>query len=213
MAGVNGVRPDRPRHQQGDFARARAEAERAESVERVRAARTVVGNSRNPDDRDRLLSMLGLPGQADAVDDTQVLTRALRTYVRAVADAVGVPPEGTTCEVTDTVTAYLALSRRGFRHPEHDLMLIWSERQGWSVSVETDPTETPVVLSCLGGDAVPDPTAVARFVTESIVHGGTQRRLVAMPAALSRTRLAELMNRRAAGHERGTLRPLRTPTN
>lgn len=181
----------KPRHESGSFGRARTEAAKAESVQRARAARTIAGNCRDAADRDHLLAMLGLP--TPTMVDTDALATALRTYVRAVADAVGVPPEGTSHEVTDTVTAYLALARRWHEYPDRDLMLVWGERQGWAVAVETAPDEPPVVLAHLSGDPVPHPADVARFVTESIMLHGHGRRLVALPATVDRRHLAERM--------------------
>ncbi|MDT8914452.1 DUF6292 family protein [Amycolatopsis sp. PS_44_ISF1] len=108
----------------------------------------------------------------DEGDDHQLLRHALEGYVRAVAAAVGVPREGTSFEATDTVTAYLGLSRRAPQYPGRDLMLVWSARQGWAVSVETHPAEVPLVLSRLGGDVVPAPEAVGRFVTEVVSRTG-----------------------------------------
>lgn len=195
----------RPPGQRPGFAQARAAAAQVESVQRTQAARTVAGKSLDAQDRRTLLSMLDLPDpeqedvpeQGDVPgDDTHLLAHALSDYVLAVAEAVGVPPEGTSCEVTDTITAYLALSRRKPEYPGRDLMLIWSEWQGWVVAVETDPAEPPVMLACFGSDTVPHPKAVARFVTESI---GRKRRgptMVALPATVDRRRLAERMNRR-----------------
>lgn len=165
----------RPHHVSGAFARSRAEAVHAESIQRVRATRTVASHALDRKDRRALMSMLDLPEQdAGPADHTMAL--ALDEYVRAVAEEVGVPPEGTSCEVTDTATAYLALARRGSKHPDRDLMLIWNERQGWIISVETDPTEPTIVLARLGGDPVPQPAAVASFVTETIQHGQTATR-------------------------------------
>jgi hypothetical protein len=189
----------RPPGQRPGFAQARAAAAQAEIVQRTQAARTVAGQSLDAQDRRTLLSMLDLPDpeQEDVPeDDTHLLAHALNDYVLAVAEAVGVPHEGTTYEVTDTVTAYLALARRKPEYPGRDLMLIWSEWQGWVVAVETEPTEPPVMLACFGSDTVPHPKAVARFVTESI---GRKRRgptMVALPASVDRRRLAERMNRR-----------------
>ncbi|MGW4484923.1 DUF6292 family protein [Amycolatopsis sp. NPDC004368] len=97
-----------------------------------------------------------------------MLRRALVGYVRAVAEAVGVSVEGTSCEVADTVTAYVALSRRSPRYPGRDLMLLWNSRTGWTLSVETAPAEPPLVVSLLGGDVVPEPALVARFVAEVV---------------------------------------------
>ncbi|GAA3432670.1 hypothetical protein GCM10018954_022730 [Kutzneria kofuensis] len=74
-------------------------------------------------------------------DCTQALSQGLAGYLAAVATAVGVPTEGTSYEVTDTATAYLALVERRPDRPGHDLMLVWSEHAGWVVSVETEPSE------------------------------------------------------------------------
>ncbi|MEU6151726.1 DUF6292 family protein [Actinosynnema sp. NPDC047251] len=94
------------------------------------------------------------------------LTVGLAGYVQAVAEQVGVPPEGTEFEVSDTATAYLGLAEGAGR----DLMLLWNEVHGWSIAVETDPTEPPVVLAQLGVSLVPPPRAVARFV-EDVLAG------------------------------------------
>ncbi|QFZ24382.1 hypothetical protein EKG83_20510 [Saccharothrix syringae] len=118
---------------------------------------------------------------------------ALGDYVRAVADALGVPPEGTTHEVTDTVTAYVALSCRAPEHPDRDLMLVWTERRGWELSVETGPAERPIVLARRGGDVVPGPEAVARFVAESVAGGRSER--AALPSPVDRVDRADLVER------------------
>ncbi len=46
-------------------------------------------------------------------------------------------------------------------------MLVWNERRGWSLAVETDPTAAPIVLAHHGDDVVPAPAAVARFVADT----------------------------------------------
>lgn len=94
------------------------------------------------------------------------LARGLTGYVHAVADALEVGIEATDSEVSDTATAYLGLAVRSPAHPDRDLMLVWTERHGWALAVETAPTEPPAVLSYLGADAVPEPRDVARFVTD-----------------------------------------------
>ncbi|AIJ22311.1 MULTISPECIES: DUF6292 family protein [Amycolatopsis methanolica group] len=94
------------------------------------------------------------------------LSRGLAGYLRAVAEAVGVPAEATSFELSDTATAYLGLTRRWPTRPGEDLMLVWSEGSGWAVAVETGPGETPMVLAWFAGDdVVPEPADVARFVT------------------------------------------------
>lgn len=102
-------------------------------------------------------------------DSTPALRRGLSGYLRAVAKAVGVPAEGTSFEISDTATAYLALNRRLAARPGQDLMLEWSERTGWVLAVETDPGQTAAVIGYLGGaDVVPTPAAVADFVVGAI---------------------------------------------
>ncbi|ALG15054.1 hypothetical protein AOZ06_25280 [Kibdelosporangium phytohabitans] len=104
------------------------------------------------------------------------MSLGLAGYLRAVADAVGVPAEGTTFEISDTATAYVALARRWSARPSRDLMLVWSERTGWAVSVETDPAEAPITIARLHGDPLPKPETVARFVADAVDHrrGGAQ---------------------------------------
>ncbi|ONI81413.1 hypothetical protein ALI144C_18915 [Actinosynnema sp. ALI-1.44] len=103
-------------------------------------------------------------------DRTWEMSLGLAGYLRAVAVAVGVPDEGTTFEISDTATAYLALARRWPARPGRDLMLVWSERAGWAVSVETDPDEAPITIARLGDDPLPRPETVARFVADAIDH-------------------------------------------
>jgi hypothetical protein len=87
-----------------------------------------------------------------------------------VAALIGVPHEGTTCEISDSANAYLAVARRCRTHPGHDLMLLWSERDGWHAALETVPGEEPAVLAYLGGPLVPEPQCVADFA-EAIIAG------------------------------------------
>ncbi|VVJ21815.1 Uncharacterised protein [Amycolatopsis camponoti] len=127
-----------------------------------------------------------------AEPDTRTLERSLGEYVRAVAAAVGVPDESTTVEISDTATAYLGLPRRWLDRPDHDVMLVWSERRGWSLAVETDPAEAAVVLAYQGGgDLVPDPDAVARFVADTAAGRHTGQERPAPVAAGTRRSLAE----------------------
>jgi hypothetical protein len=92
------------------------------------------------------------------------LARGLAGYVRTVAGVLHVSSEATAFEVSDTATAYVALSARSSVHPDRDLMLVWTEQQGWALAVETAPAEPPVMLAYLGVDLVPEPGEVARFV-------------------------------------------------
>jgi hypothetical protein len=123
-------------------------------------------------------------------DLIRALERGLGAYVQAVAVELGVPAEGTTVEISDTATAYLALSRSWPGRPRHDVMLLWSERRGWTVAVETAPTEDPVVLARWPGeDLVPSPVEVAGFVDDAAA-GRTAEKDRVMAAPVTRRILA-----------------------
>lgn len=140
------------------------------------------------------------PAAKGSADVTGVLTRALGGYVRMVAKAVGVPPEGTTFEVTDTATAYLALACRAADHPDRDVMLVWNTSQGWVVSIETTPTEPPIMLSRSTGNLVPAPEAVARFVIESITAHGARPVPATLLPHTDWSDLADRMSRHGRAH-------------
>jgi hypothetical protein len=132
-------------------------------------------------------------------DGVRALSRGLSGYLDAVAEAIGLPAEGTTFEVSDTVSAYLALNRRWSQRPGKDLMLVWSEVTGWIVSVETDPGETPMVVARLGAaDSVPEPRVVAQFVTDALAGGDAAPALPPAPVLANRMDLAESLTRYAA---------------
>ena len=173
-----------PRTQFAD-ARARAEAER--NHQQRQAVHTVACNARDHAEFTALLDMLGLDSPAGR---PVPLSHRLASYVRHVADAIGVPADATGHEVTDTATAYLALEGRSPAHPDHDLMLIWDERLGWYIAVETTPAEPPEVMTYLDGDIVPPPGTVAQFVTDT-GNGVRINRIRPVQAITDRPALAE----------------------
>ncbi len=119
------------------------------------------------------------------------LGRGLSGYVQAVAAALDVPVEGTSSEISDTATAYLGLADRSAERPGQNLMLVWSEQQGWSVAVETDPAEAPIVIADFGSDdRVPDPRTVARFASEVMAGHRPSRSRPASRAPATREELA-----------------------
>ena len=117
-----------------------------------------------------------MAGMEPSETDARTLEHGLGEYVRAVAAAVGVPDESTTVEISDTATAYLGLPRRWLDRPDHDVMLVWNELRGWSLAVETDPADAPVVIAHHGEDLVPPPAVVARFVADTVAgqHRGQE---------------------------------------
>jgi hypothetical protein len=140
--------------------------------------------------------------QWSADDEVREVSLGLAGYLRAVAEAIGVPSEGTTFEISDTATAYLALAREWPGRPGRDLMLLWSERSGWTVSVETDPGEQPMVVARMGGrDLVPEPKVVAEFVTAAVARDSSEPAGAAVSMEINRTRLAEALSRYVTKHQ------------
>ncbi|HKS48583.1 MAG TPA: DUF6292 family protein [Amycolatopsis sp.] len=134
----------------------------------------------------------------DRPGSVPTVSRGLAGYVRAVADAVGVPAEATSFEISDTATAYLGLTRRWSARPGNDLMLVWSERHGWAVAVETDPGQDALVVAYLAGEGVvPEPAAVARFVTDVVTGRRSGSPRPVFPTTAGRHELAERLARYA----------------
>ncbi|MEV7041556.1 DUF6292 family protein [Amycolatopsis sp. NPDC051061] len=88
--------------------------------------------------------------------------RGLRGYVAAVAGAVGVGLESCTLDAGTPAAAYIALDWRLTRFPDHDLALVWDEVHGWAAAIEDGNGAT--VLAYLGGEVLPAPRAVVRFL-------------------------------------------------
>jgi hypothetical protein len=172
------------------FIEGRARAEQARTEQQHLAVRTVAGNARNHAEFTALLAMLGLDDPAHV--QPVPLDRRLAVYVHHVAAAIGVPAEATGHEVTDTATAYVALDQRCATHPDHDLMLVWDERLGWYIALETTRAETSDVVAYLDGNAVPAPSVVAQFVADTLGGRRPCRIRPVLPPA-ERTTLAENM--------------------
>jgi hypothetical protein len=135
------------------------------------------------------------------VDPDSLTARGLSRYVLAVAASLRVPRHALHHEVSELSSAYLALHRRSPRYPDLDLMLLWDERHGWSVALETAPADGPVVLAYLGGDVLAEADEVHRFVEDVIAgrHPGQPHE----PPALDPEQTEELVWRLAARAEDG----------
>lgn len=171
------------------FAKSRARAQRELTDQRNRAMHTVARQARDRDEFTGLLSMLGLD---DGNGGAPALSRSLAHYVRQVAAAIGVPADAVGYEVSDTATAYIGLAERSSQHAGRDLMLVWDERLGWYIGVETHPEEKAVVICYLGGDVVPPPATIARFVAETVAGRRTDRLRPVLPRS-DRIKLAQRM--------------------
>jgi len=145
------------------------------------------------DEHNDFTGPLPMHGVDESPGDTRGLGLSLATYVGQVAAAIGVPADGTSCEESDTATAYIALPDRVPTYPGRDLMLVWDERAGWRVETEPAPDATPSVLGRMGGDPVPAPSAVAEFVAD-VVAGDHIAALGPSRRAPDRATLARLMD-------------------
>lgn len=128
-------------------------------------------------------------------DSSVALARGLGGYVRAVAEAIGLPAEGTSFEISDTATGYLGLTARLPAYPGRDLMLNWSERRGWWIAVETAPNEPQQLIAEFADELLPAPAEVAAFVTATLAGG--RARATARFELLDRGTLADLLERYA----------------
>jgi len=140
------------------------------------------------------------------VVDTQVgdaAEQGLRQYVREVADAIGIGPGGTWCEVDGDATAYVALDRRPVSCPRCDAALVWDEVHGWALAIETGAGENLVVFDYCDGGLMPTPETVAEF-TEGALAARYPRSGTPNPTAHDRetlyAKLARYARRRAGVH-------------
>ncbi|MEU0529007.1 DUF6292 family protein [Amycolatopsis tolypomycina] len=100
--------------------------------------------------------------------------RALAAYVGAVAAELDVPVEDTVAEVSEVATAEIPLAERSPEHPDRDLLLIWDNRHGWQLTVESGPSGALTEVAALSENLVPTPEQVAAFVVD-VVAGRAAR--------------------------------------
>jgi hypothetical protein len=89
----------------------------------------------------------------------------MRRYLAAVAAELGVGLESCAIDTLVPAAGYVALDPRLARFPDRDFALLWDERHGWSAAVEDTNGDDLIVLSYLGGELLPTPAELARFVT------------------------------------------------
>lgn len=97
------------------------------------------------------------------LDFDDAVTRSLHEYARAVARALGVVGDSWCVETEPRAEVYLALDVRLASFPDRDVALLWDERRGWSVAVETGSGEDLIVVETYAGGVRPPPEAVARW--------------------------------------------------
>ncbi|MEA5367031.1 DUF6292 family protein [Amycolatopsis sp., V23-08] len=136
--------------------------------------------------------------QIDFGRDTEFsFERRLRGYLGAVARAVGVGPESCTIDLDTPVSAYVALDWRLGRFPGHDLALVWDEAHGWAAALE-DTGREAVVLAYLGGEVLPEPRAVVRFLA-AVRAGDPEAGTLEAPVLREAGRHEELLGALSAG--------------
>jgi hypothetical protein len=86
-----------------------------------------------------------------AIGDHHTLRRSLLGYFEPVCDAVGVGLESCVLDLDHPVSAYIALDCRLDRYPDRDLALVWDERHGWALAMETHSGEDLIVVRYLAG--------------------------------------------------------------
>jgi hypothetical protein len=101
------------------------------------------------------------------LDHDGAAARGLRRYVRLVAEAVGVGAEASTLQLDEPVSVYLALDRCSPQHPDQDLALLWSERDGWALGLESMVNADVLVQGFLGAEVLPPPRTVADYVARA----------------------------------------------
>ncbi|AXB43775.1 DUF6292 family protein [Amycolatopsis albispora] len=95
-------------------------------------------------------------------------TRALRAYTAAVGSACGAGPESCTVDTGTPASAYIALDGRLRRYPDRDVALVWDERHGWALAVETHSAEDLLIVCYLGHKLLARPAEVARFAAKAL---------------------------------------------
>lgn len=127
-----------------------------------------------------------MPVVPDQPEVTALPAAGLRGYVAAVAGALGLSVAGAHHEVTDTTTAYIALTEHSPTLPDRDLMLTWTDIVGWTLAIEPGrPGQAPVVLARLVRDRLPAAAVVARFVDQVLACGPVDQAPTPGPGTLA----------------------------
>ncbi|HEY4021502.1 MAG TPA: DUF6292 family protein [Pseudonocardiaceae bacterium] len=109
------------------------------------------------------------------MDNSDAFSRALRGYFAIVAAALGIGLESCTLDTDSPASAYLAVDQKAAAFPERDVAVLWDQRHGWSVAVETHSGEDLIVLAYLDTDTVVPPADLVAGFVEAICAGDTRR--------------------------------------
>jgi hypothetical protein len=97
------------------------------------------------------------------IDFDDSVARRVRRYVRDVVAGLGLRGDSSFVDAEPRTGAYVALDGRLTDFPDHDVALLWNERNGWSAAVEDRMGELVEVARMLG-DPHPSPAAVVGWV-------------------------------------------------
>ncbi|MEV6714654.1 DUF6292 family protein [Lentzea sp. NPDC051208] len=104
-------------------------------------------------------------------DDTW--TRGVRRHVRLVARALGLSPQCCCVQGERPSNAYVALDGRLPDFPGREVALLWDERHGWSLAIETHSGEDLIVVEQHGDELRPEPSSVARWARSALRGDGS----------------------------------------
>lgn len=110
---------------------------------------------------------------SDRRNATTQAEHGLCHYIHTVATELHTSPEATYCESADEASAYIALESRLPDKPHRELALIWDERHGWALALETSCGEDLLILSWYGPPLLPHPDNVAHFVHHTLASHGS----------------------------------------
>ncbi len=96
----------------------------------------------------------------------EAVIRGLHRYVRSVIEELGMRGNAFYAQLEPTAGAYIALDRKLPDHPDQDVALVWDERYGWSLALETNSSEDLITVAYHGLEILPSPAAVAAFTRE-----------------------------------------------
>jgi hypothetical protein len=127
-------------------------------------------------------------------DAEYIFERRFRAYLREVARAVGVGLESCTMGSGPPAWAYIALDRRLPGFPGADLALVWDEVHGWAAAVEEPSRGDVTKVVHLGGDVLPEPRALVRFLA-AVLAADPSAGVVEAPLLRLAGRHEELLDR------------------
>jgi hypothetical protein len=101
------------------------------------------------------------------------LVRTLGRYVCAVAAEWRIGPEFCVVDAEEPAWAYIALDWRLPRYPGRDLALLWDERTGWAMAIETSSGEDLILVAGLGDeDVISSPSRIRQSADDLVERGG-----------------------------------------